>query len=250
MFQTKPVQHILTSFRAPIKRIRLAASILLNGNLPKQAFFDTNAHPAYFSEPFPSNRCMLTNACEVSSFYDIARKHLQDKGVLSGRMAEIGGSISGNAKSIFSNFEYINIDLENNDNVPTLCLDICDQSHELEPNQFDFILSQWVFEHLTEPWTAAKQIIRLLKPGGIVMNVTVFAWRYHPVPIDYWRFSPEALVYLFKDLVNLEAGFVSTFRRSNDRGAYPNLSDAVPLDEYGGWLESWAVYHVAYKEPK
>ncbi len=38
----------------------------------------------------------------------------------------------------------------------------------LEPNSYDFIICRFVFQHLDDPILAAKEIYKLLKPGGIV----------------------------------------------------------------------------------
>lgn len=38
----------------------------------------------------------------------------------------------------------------------------------LEPNSYDFIICRFVFQHLENPILAAKEIYKLLKPGGIV----------------------------------------------------------------------------------
>lgn len=231
------------------ERLRLAARILRDGNAPAPAKFDAESHPEYFSRPLPAGFPTLANATSDADFLRIARRCLQAKGIESGRMAEIGASIGDNARGAFSGFEYTNIDIQSNDALPTLVLDICDPSADVPEGQFDFVVSRWVFEHLAAPWRAAERICRMLRPGGVVLTVTVFAWRYHPVPRDYWRFSPDALRYIFGGLAELESGFVDAFRRGNDRGVYPNGGDAVPLDAHGGWLEKWAVYHVGWKDP-
>lgn len=38
----------------------------------------------------------------------------------------------------------------------------------LESNQYDFVIARFVFQHLDDPIKAAREIFRLLKPGGIV----------------------------------------------------------------------------------
>ena len=78
---------------------------------------------------------------------------------------------------------------------------------------FDVILAVDVFEHLKEPWKAAKEIKRLLKPEGVVIIITVWSWRYHPVPVDYWRFSMIVLDFLFEGLTCIDKGFDISERR-------------------------------------
>lgn len=41
----------------------------------------------------------------------------------------------------------------------------------LKENSFDFIICRFVFQHLTRPVEATKEIYRLLKPGGIVVII-------------------------------------------------------------------------------
>src|SRR3990167_8918493 len=49
-----------------------------------------------------------------------------------------------------------------------------------------------------DPPAAARTIGRLLKPGGLAITQTLFAWDYHPRPVDYWRFTHAGLAYLFE----------------------------------------------------
>jgi SAM-dependent methyltransferase len=113
-------------------------------------------------------------------------------------------------------------------------------------NSFDAIVSIDTFEHLKEPWLAAKEITRILKPGGVCSIGTVFSWRYHPVPVDYWRFSPECLQSLFKDLQCLESNWDRSRRRHNYNGELDAL-DYCPIDEIGAWKENWRVFYVGKK---
>ncbi len=66
-------------------------------------------------------------------------------------------------------------------------------------NSFDVIVSDQVLEHLANPAIALAEAHRVLKPGGIAIHTTCFMNYYHPAPIDYWRFSADALKHLHKD---------------------------------------------------
>jgi SAM-dependent methyltransferase len=166
---------------------------------------------------------------------------------LGGEIAEFGGSVAGNASSQFKEFKYHNIDIMDSTKVPTIVMDLCKPVNAELENRFDFILSHWVFEHLPAPWIAAQNAVRMLKCGGLCATMTHFAWRYHPVPEDYWRFTPPAISFIFEPLETIDAAFVPFGRRAGMTGSYPNGSDSVPADAYGGWLENWAVYHVGRK---
>jgi len=68
---------------------------------------------------------------------------------------------------------------------------------EIENDSYDFVLSINTLEHVSEPWTAAENMVRILKPNSLMLMIAPFNWRYHEHPIDYWRFSPRGLEYLF-----------------------------------------------------
>ncbi len=40
--------------------------------------------------------------------------------------------------------------------------------NNLEDNQYDFVICRFVFQHLSDPIIASKEIYRLLKPGGLI----------------------------------------------------------------------------------
>ena len=168
---------------------------------------------------------------------------------LKGKVLEIGGfKLSQCAINFFPppRFEYYDLNLEKSDIENTIIGDITD-AKMIEDNTFDIIFSSDVFEHIKQPWLAAKEIIRILKPGGIVITSTVWSWRNHPCPVDFWRFSPACLDYLFEGIETLESGFDLGARRNDSRGTWENGMDAVPVDEFGGWRENWGVYHIGAK---
>lgn|GEM_PF-1600462 len=162
------------------------------------------------------------------------------------RVLEIGGSISANFSNCIPWATYYNLDIENSQSIPTIVGDIT-KALDIESNSFDLIYSNNTLEHIKEPWLAAEQICRILKPGGYCYVSTVWSWRYHPVPVDYYRFSPDCLEFLFRSVEKLEANFNSASRRRDIRGFWPNRHDSVPVDWLGGWRENWVVYFFGRK---
>lgn len=64
--------------------------------------------------------------------------------------------------------------------------------------EFDSVISTQVFEHIASPEDAAKEICRVLKPGGHVL-VTAPQWNeLHEEPHDYWRYTRYGLQTLFE----------------------------------------------------
>lgn len=182
--------------------------------------------------------------------FELASYYVREMG-LEGKALEIGGhSLASCAKDLFpeDRFEYFDLNFERSDIPKTIIGDITN-AENVQNDSFDVVFSSDVFEHINRPWLAASEIMRILKPGGLSITATLWAWRSHPCPIDYWRFSPECLEFLFSDLVTLESGFDLSERRHNKIGIWNNFGDAVPLDRWGGFRENWAVYHVGVKPP-
>jgi ubiquinone/menaquinone biosynthesis C-methylase UbiE len=81
------------------------------------------------------------------------------------------------------------------------------QNMPFDCNSFDYIISDQVLEHLENPKKAIDESYRVLKNGGIAIHTTCFINYVHKNPIDYWRFSPDALRFLcsgFSDVLQCE----------------------------------------------
>lgn len=70
--------------------------------------------------------------------------------------------------------------------------------------QYDAVVSCSSFEHFKYPHLAAHQIMRTLKPGGLVFVQTHQTFPLHAYPFDYFRFSIEALAGLFGTRMGVE----------------------------------------------
>jgi len=145
---------------------------------------------------------------------------------IGGRGRELGNFVLG------KNFRTLNYPKE----------DICKQT-SFPAEKFELIYSSSTFEHLYDPFFAAKEIVRILKLGGIAIIITVWAWRYHPGLDfdDYWRFSVPGLKLLFSELKILESGYDLSDRRKDCR------LNNIPVDQLGGWREHWYVYLIGQK---
>ena len=74
--------------------------------------------------------------------------------------------------------------------------DICD---DVLDRSFDLFIADNVFEHLAHPYKAARNILRMLKPGGHFLNITPFMIRGHAVPIDCTRWTEQGMRYFLED---------------------------------------------------
>ncbi len=144
--------------------------------------------------------------------------------------------------------KYYNFTLhEGKEKLPNTIIGDITKESSLPNKKFDLIVCIDVFEHINRPWKAAENIIKLLNKGGFCIIFTVWSWRYHPCPIDYWRFSPDCLKFLFEDIKCIDADFDISTRRKDIRGFWKNKLDAVPIDNLGGWRENWGSYYIGKK---
>lgn len=93
-----------------------------------------------------------------------------------------------------------------------LDVDVVADAHTMKPftaNSFDAYIAVSVYEHLRQPWVAAKQAHRVLRNEGILLVVTHQTFPIHGYPSDYYRFTDVALATLFEDVgfEILDAGY-------------------------------------------
>lgn len=75
--------------------------------------------------------------------------------------------------------------------------------------QFDFIFCLAVLEHTMRPWDAAREMCRVLKPGGTIIVDWPFLQPVHGYPHHYFNATPtgnQSLFEPFCDIVSIEAG--------------------------------------------
>ena len=75
-------------------------------------------------------------------------------------------------------------------------------------NQYDLVYSNQILEHIPRPWIAAKEMVRVLRPGGLGLHTTCAFNPRHGFPEfnDYYRFLPDGLAELFEGVNVLVKG--------------------------------------------
>jgi SAM-dependent methyltransferase len=69
---------------------------------------------------------------------------------------------------------------------------------------FDAVLCTEMLEHVVEPQVAVDEMLRVLKPGGVLVLTTRFLFPIHDAPHDYFRFTKYGLRHLLRRFEILE----------------------------------------------
>jgi len=112
------------------------------------------------------------------------------------------------------------------DPVPDYCPDIIGDIHDLpfSDDSQEAIICMAVLEHVENPFRAAAEIRRVLKPGGYALIYIPFLFYYHAESgyyKDYWRFTKDGVDLLFKDFSRAE--------KQSVRGAFETWIKLSPL---------------------
>lgn len=108
---------------------------------------------------------------------------------------------------------------------PDYLADICENNSSIISDEsFDAVILTDVLEHVCQPFFAVDEVIRILKPNGLIVFSSPLNCRIHgPVP-DCWRFTEFGLQVLFR---NLDCIAFEKFE-SPDRNLFP-------LQYFGVW---------------
>ena len=122
------------------------------------------------------------------------------------KVLELGARQVGNLsrRNLFRDAkQYVGFDIYKDQNV-----DIVGDAHKLstyfEPEEFDAVFSDSVFEHLALPWVVSMEINKVLKPGGLVHTSTPSSWPFHERPWDFWRYTDYGHKILFSRPLGFE----------------------------------------------
>ena len=87
-------------------------------------------------------------------------------------------------------------------------VDVVGDAHHLPfaDATFDYVWSSAVLEHVRDPFRVAAEIVRVLKPGGVAIVQVPFLENVHNWPDDYYRYTPNGLRVLFRELEEVKSG--------------------------------------------
>lgn len=112
--------------------------------------------------------------------------------------------VNGNLRPLVERrgWSYTGVDIAPGKNVDVVTLD--PYRFPFEDGAFDIVMSGSTMEHVAAIWAWVPELVRLLRPGGLLAITTHTAWDYHPHPVDCWRIMPDGMRYLFDMTGQLE----------------------------------------------
>jgi hypothetical protein len=122
------------------------------------------------------------------------------------RILDIGMAMRDKHKKIQSQI-LETLDVNDFGEYPDIICDICSDISGLE-NKYNKIICIAILEHVYDPFSAISNLKKMLKDNGIIYGYVPYLYYYHaPNDLkfqDYFRFSKDALAYLFKGFSDVE----------------------------------------------
>jgi SAM-dependent methyltransferase len=111
-------------------------------------------------------------------------------------VVEVGSQyVNGSLRDyVPSHCMYIGIDMVEGDGVDIKLKD--PYRYPVPDNSVDFVVSSSVFEHVDFFWVAFVEMLRILKPSGVLYINAPSNGSYHRYPNDSWRFYPDSAMSL------------------------------------------------------
>lgn len=138
------------------------------------------------------------------AIYDLANFNKDISKHIYGNFLDIG---CGSKQKIFqaSVKRYIGLEYPSsrqiNKQLSNTQADIFGDAHYLpfKNESFDSVTALSLFEHLSEPQSAARESYRVLKKGGIFAVTVPFMNRIHMAPYDFFRFTVYGIRHILED---------------------------------------------------
>tara|TARA_X000000368_G_C23000786_1_gene698853 strand:- start:836 stop:1513 length:678 start_codon:yes stop_codon:yes gene_type:complete len=130
------------------------------------------------------------------------------------------------------------LDVNEFENYPDIIFDICDELDSSLIEKYDKIICLAILEHVYNPFLAVKNLKSMLKENGTIFGYVPYLYHYHaPSDLkfqDYFRFSRDALIYLFKDFSELKLfpirGRISTPLNILFAGRWKRYAEKTPIN--------------------
>ena len=122
---------------------------------------------------------------------------------------------------------------------PDIICEICSDIRGLE-KKYNKIICMAILEHVYDPSEAIKNLRNMLKDDGIIYGYVPYLYHYHaPKDLkfqDYFRFSKDALAYLFRNFKEVELfpirGRISTPLNIFFAGRWKKYAEKTSINTY------------------
>ncbi|TMD59057.1 MAG: class I SAM-dependent methyltransferase [Chloroflexi bacterium] len=149
------------------------------------------------------------HASSLRHMQDLVSRYLQPGVPL--RVVDVGSyDVNGSYRNLFAKpgWQYSGIDLEAGPNVDV----VLRSPYKLPlPNAYaDVVISGQTFEHIEFFWLTWREMVRVLRPGGLMFLISPSRGPEHLYPVDCWRFLPGGYRALAKYSQNVDVVEVHT----------------------------------------
>ena len=163
-------------------------------------------------KPFETNQKLikLIERLKINNFYLKNNKDFRDQ-ILEDinnedEILDIGKAMRDKFNKIVCK-KVETLDVNDFGTYPDIVCDICSDVTQLE-NKYDKIICIAILEHVYDPFKAIFNLKKMLKTDGKIYGYVPYLFYYHaPTDLkfqDYFRFSKDALAYLFRDFNDVE----------------------------------------------
>ena len=156
------------------------------------------------------NLINLIRKTKINNYYLKNQKDFRDRILAeinpNDHVLDIGMAMRDSHKKIKSEL-LETLDVNDFGEYPDIICDICSDVNGLE-EKYDKIICIAILEHVYDPFAAVSNLKKMLKDNGIIYGYVPYLFYYHaPKDLqfqDYFRFSKDALAYLFKEFKDVE----------------------------------------------
>ena len=164
-----------------------------------------------FPQKINEQNIKIINKAKINNYYIKNFENFREtiiKNIFStDEVLDIGKSMRGYFNKINST-NITTLDVNKFEDYPDIMFDLCDELPENFYNKYDKIVCIAILEHVYNPFKAIENLKKMLKDQGTIFGYVPYLYKYHaPNNLkfqDYFRFSKDALAYLFKDFKEIE----------------------------------------------
>jgi SAM-dependent methyltransferase len=129
----------------------------------------------------------------LENFFSVYLKNFENPKILDFGSRSLSDQLGAKVllKKMNIKHEYTGVDIEKGNNVDIVLKDPY-SFREIHDASYDVVISTSVFEHVEFFWLTYLEILRILKPNGILYFNVPSNGNFHRWPKDCWRFYPDS----------------------------------------------------------